>query len=55
MNSSSLVLRTHEDEFSPFLFALEDDPRFMQEGGVVSMRDFCKCMPCQLSGTSSYR
>lgn len=39
---TSAYLRTHEDEFSPFLFALEDDPRFMQEGGVVSMRDFCE-------------
>ncbi|GAA6019953.1 hypothetical protein JCM8202_001765 [Rhodotorula sphaerocarpa] len=38
---TSAYLRTHEDEFSPFLFALEDDPRFLQEGGGgVSMRDY---------------
>ncbi|GAA5882335.1 hypothetical protein JCM3774_005073 [Rhodotorula dairenensis] len=38
---TSAYLRTHEDEFSPFLFALEDDPRFLQQGGVT-MRDFCE-------------
>ncbi|GAA5990439.1 hypothetical protein JCM10908_007373 [Rhodotorula pacifica] len=43
---TSAYLRTHEDEFSPFLFALEDDPRFLQDGGAggggVSMREFCE-------------
>ncbi|POY71576.1 hypothetical protein BMF94_5401 [Rhodotorula taiwanensis] len=41
---TSAYLRTHEDEFSPFLFALEDDPRFLQDGpeGGVTMRDFCE-------------
>ncbi|GAA6001741.1 OTU family ubiquitin thioesterase [Rhodotorula paludigena] len=39
---TSAYLRTHEDEFSPFLFALDDDPRFIQEGGAPTMRQFCE-------------
>ncbi|GAA5888351.1 hypothetical protein JCM6882_008590 [Rhodosporidiobolus microsporus] len=38
---TSAYLRTHADEFTPFLFALEDDPRFVQEGGAPSMEEFC--------------
>ncbi|BGP43213.1 hypothetical protein JCM10450v2_007357 [Rhodotorula kratochvilovae] len=39
---TSAYLRTHEDEFTPFLFALEDDPRFLTEGGAPTMRQFCE-------------
>ncbi|GAA6051395.1 hypothetical protein JCM3770_000497 [Rhodotorula araucariae] len=39
---TSAFLRTHEDEFAPFLFALEDDPRFLTEGGAPTMRQFCE-------------
>ncbi|GAA5827866.1 hypothetical protein JCM11251_007710 [Rhodosporidiobolus azoricus] len=38
---TSAYLRTHSDEFTPFLFALEDDPRFLQEGGAPTMEEFC--------------
>ncbi|GAA6014509.1 hypothetical protein JCM10207_001630 [Rhodosporidiobolus poonsookiae] len=38
---TSAYLRTHADEFTPFLFALEDDPRFLQEG-APDMRQFCE-------------
>ncbi|GAA6007564.1 hypothetical protein JCM11491_004208 [Sporobolomyces phaffii] len=44
---TSAYLRTHSDDFTPFLFALEDDPRFMREeggggGGAPTMVDFCQ-------------
>ncbi|GAA5988680.1 hypothetical protein JCM5350_003848 [Sporobolomyces pararoseus] len=39
---TSAYLRTHSDDFTPFLFALEDDPRFLQEGGAPTMRNFCQ-------------
>lgn len=38
---TSAYLRTHSDEFSPFLFALEDDPRFAADGGIT-MKEFCE-------------
>ncbi|GAA5839069.1 hypothetical protein JCM9279_002583 [Rhodotorula babjevae] len=38
---TSAYLRTHEDEFAPFLFALDDDPRFLADGGAPTMRQFC--------------
>jgi len=39
---TSAYLRTHSDDFTPFLFALEDDPRFLQEGGSRTMENFCQ-------------
>ncbi|GAA5877973.1 hypothetical protein JCM16303_002798 [Sporobolomyces ruberrimus] len=39
---TSAYLRTHSDDFTPFLFALEDDPRFLQEGGAPTMENFCQ-------------
>ncbi|GAA6007603.1 hypothetical protein JCM11491_004222 [Sporobolomyces phaffii] len=41
---TSAYLRMHSDDFTPFLFALEDDPRFMREGGggAPTMVDFCQ-------------
>ncbi|GAA6062750.1 hypothetical protein JCM10212_000390 [Sporobolomyces blumeae] len=39
---TSAYLRTHSDDFSPFLFALEDDPRFLAGGGAPSMHEFCQ-------------
>jgi len=39
---TSAYLRTHSDDFTPFLFALEDDPRFLQEGGSPTMENFCQ-------------
>ncbi|GAA6037741.1 hypothetical protein JCM8097_002318 [Rhodosporidiobolus ruineniae] len=38
---TSAYLRTHADEFTPFLFALEDDPRFINEG-MPEMKTFCE-------------
>ncbi|GAA5861993.1 hypothetical protein JCM8547_001551 [Rhodosporidiobolus lusitaniae] len=38
---TSAYLRSHSEEFTPFLFALEDDPRFLQEG-PPDMRQFCE-------------
>lgn len=44
---TSAYLRTHADDFVPFLFALEDDPRFVQGGssgggGPPTMENFCQ-------------
>ncbi|GAA5911351.1 OTU family ubiquitin thioesterase [Sporobolomyces salmoneus] len=39
---TSAYLRTHSDDFTPFLFALEDDPRFLTEGGAPTMENFCQ-------------
>ncbi|KAI5477452.1 syntaxin [Pseudohyphozyma bogoriensis] len=36
---TSAYLKTHPDEFVPFLFAMEDDPRWF--GNAPSMDDFC--------------
>ncbi|BGP19858.1 hypothetical protein JCM10213_003167 [Rhodosporidiobolus nylandii] len=38
---TSAYLRTHADEFAPFLFALEDDPRFFNEG-APDVKAFCE-------------
>jgi hypothetical protein len=38
---TSAYLRTHTDDYSPFLFALEDDPRFFEEG-APDMKGFCE-------------
>lgn len=37
---TSAFLRANSDDFSPFLFSLDDDPRFM-EGGAPTMEQFC--------------
>jgi ubiquitin thioesterase protein OTUB1 len=37
---TSAYLRANEDDFTPFLFGLEDDPRFF-EGGVPTLEMFC--------------
>ncbi|SCZ94712.1 BZ3500_MvSof-1268-A1-R1_Chr12-3g04063 [Microbotryum saponariae] len=37
---TSAYLRANADDFVPFLFALDDDPRFF-EGGVPTMEQFC--------------
>lgn len=36
----SAYLKTHADDFAPFLFSLEDDPRFFDEG-APSLEQFC--------------
>ncbi|ORY72930.1 peptidase C65 Otubain-domain-containing protein [Leucosporidium creatinivorum] len=38
---TSAFLRANADDFTPFLFGLEDDPRFMLEGGAPTMDQFC--------------
>lgn len=37
---TSAYMRANEDDFVPFLFSLEDDPRFF-EGGVPTLDQFC--------------
>ncbi|KAM0786215.1 hypothetical protein ACM66B_007018 [Microbotryomycetes sp. NB124-2] len=37
---TSAYLKANADEFTPFLFALDDDPRFL-EGGAPTMDQFC--------------
>ncbi|KAK4049962.1 hypothetical protein OIV83_003786 [Microbotryomycetes sp. JL201] len=37
---TSAYLKANSDEFTPFLFALDDDPRFL-EGGTPTMDQFC--------------
>lgn len=37
---TSAYLRANKDDFEPFMFSLEDDPRFF-EGGVPTLEMFC--------------
>lgn len=37
---TSAYLKANKDEFEPFMFSLEDDPRFF-EGGVPTLDMFC--------------
>ena len=38
---TSAFLRAHEDDYVPFLFSLEDDPRFFG-GGAPTLQQFCE-------------
>jgi ubiquitin thioesterase protein OTUB1 len=37
---TSAYLQANADDFAPFLFSLEDDPRFF-DGGVPTLQQFC--------------
>ncbi|GAA5930667.1 OTU family ubiquitin thioesterase [Sporobolomyces koalae] len=39
---TSAYLRSHADDFTPFLFALEDDPRFLTRDGPLDLVTFCQ-------------